>query len=63
MFDFPILSLLIWLPIAAGLMLVISNNFSNKISEYFTLIITFLIKRKLSIMIISMCTPNLYFVI
>ena len=43
MFDFPILSLLIWLPIAAGLILVISNNFSNKISEYFTLIITFLI--------------------
>ena len=43
MFNFPILSLLIWLPILVGLFLVISNNLSNKLSEYLTLIITFLI--------------------
>jgi len=43
MFDFPILSSLIWLPILAGLILVFSNNLSNKLSEYSTFIITFLV--------------------
>lgn len=43
MFDYPILSLLIWLPIIGGLFLVISENMSNKLSEYLTLVITFII--------------------
>ena len=43
MFDFPILSLLIWLPIAIGLILVTSNDISKSLSSTITLITTFII--------------------
>ena len=43
MFDFPILSLLIWLPIIIGLILVISNDISKSLSSIITLITTFII--------------------
>ena len=43
MFDFPILSLLIWLPIAIGLIFVTSNDISKSLSSTITLITTFII--------------------
>ena len=54
MFDYPILSLLIWLPIIGGLFLIISENLSNKFSEYLTLLITF------SILLLSINLSNIY---
>ena len=50
MIDFPILSLLIWLPIIIGLILVISNDISKSLSSTITIITTlivFLISLKL----------------
>ena len=43
MFDFPILSLLVWLPIVIGLILVTSNDISKSLSSTITLITTFIV--------------------
>ena len=43
MLDFPILSLLIWLPIIIGLILVISNDISKSLSSTITIMTTFIV--------------------
>tara|TARA_B100000035_G_scaffold315311_1_gene335158 strand:+ start:1060 stop:2562 length:1503 start_codon:yes stop_codon:yes gene_type:complete len=43
MFDYPILSILIWLPIIVGLILVVSNDFGKSASASITLLTTFLV--------------------
>ncbi len=43
MFDYPILSILIWLPIIVGLILVVSNDFGKSTSASITLLTTFLV--------------------
>ena len=43
MFDYPILSLLIWIPILIGLLLILSKNISDNISQLITLLTSFLI--------------------
>ena len=43
MFDYPILSILVWLPIIVGLMLVVSNDFGKSSSALITLLTTFLV--------------------
>ena len=43
MLDYPILSILIWLPIIVGLILVVSNDFGKSSSALITLLTTFLV--------------------
>ena len=43
MFDYPILSLLIWVPILIGLLLILSKNISDNLSQLITLLTSFLI--------------------
>ncbi len=43
MMDYPILSILVWLPIIVGLMLVISSDFGKLSSSLITLLTTFLV--------------------
>ena len=43
MFDYPILSILIWLPILVGLILVASNDIGKSLSTVITLLTTLII--------------------
>ena len=43
MFDYPILSLLIWAPIFIGILLIMMRSISDNLSQLITLITTFLI--------------------
>ena len=43
MFDYPILSILIWLPILVGLILVASNDIGKSLSTTITLLTTLII--------------------
>ena len=43
MFDYPILSILIWLPILVGLILVASNDIGKSLSTIITLLTTLII--------------------
>ena len=43
MLDFPVLSILIWVPIAIGLILVVSNDISKALSSAITLLTTFFV--------------------
>ena len=43
MFDYPVLSLLIWVPILLGLLLILSKNISDNLSQLITLLTSFLI--------------------
>ena len=41
MFDYPILSLLIWVPVLIGLLLILSKNISDNLSQFITLLTSF----------------------
>ena len=43
MVDYPILSILVWLPIIVGLFLVISNDISKMLSSIVTLLTTLVV--------------------
>ena len=43
MFDYPILSLLIWAPIFIGILLIMMKGISDNLSQLITLLTTFLI--------------------
>ena len=43
MFDYPILSLLIWAPIFVGILLIMMKSISDNLSQLITLLTTFLI--------------------
>ena len=43
MFDYPILSLLIWAPIFIGILLIMMRSISDNLSQLVTLLTTFLI--------------------